>query len=224
MDKIYQLAIVFVLICNIGTMVAQKTSSHLMPARGIYDVYDYSFEYSSRVRKILFNGLTDRPEIRFQVMPSFTPENVLDIEHDRDSNRYYIIYHICEHMIWSNKNWEEVKVNKFKSGIDYESVKLIKSLFEVATAQTRYPERIINPDGTEMITLGADGTDYYFSVFISGHGIRSGTVWSPDKGSKMEKLVAIGDKLIELVKSEKEMVAVDIELQKSIEDLINELK
>ncbi|MDR2039342.1 MAG: hypothetical protein LBQ60_15570 [Bacteroidales bacterium] len=224
MNKIYQFVVVFVLMCNIETIDAQKTSNHLMPVGGNYDVYDYSFEYSSKVRKVLFNGLTDRPEIRFQVMPSFTPENVLDIEHDRDSNRYYIIYHICEQMIWSNKNWEKVKVNRFKSEIDHESVKLIKSLFETATAQTRYPERTFGPDGSEIITVGFDGENYYFSVFISGYGIRSGTVWSPTKGTKMEKLVAIGNKLIELAKSEKEMVTIDRDLRKSIENLINELK
>ena len=223
MKKIYQFAVILVLFCNNGTLEAQKTSSHLLPVKGIFGIYDYQFEYYSKVRKVLFNGLTDKPEIRFQVMPSFTPESVLDIE--RDGGKCYLIYHICDKMIWNNTSWEEVEVIKFKSEIDSESVRLIKSLFEIATAQVRYPERIINPDGLEAITVRVDGENYYFSTYINdGHGVRAGTVWSPKKGSKMEKLVMIGNKLIELAKSEKERVTFDTELKKSIENLIEELK
>ena len=40
----------------------------------------------------------------------------------------------------------------------------------------------------------------------------------------MGKLVAIGDKLIELAKSEKEIVKIDEDLRKEIETLIAELE
>ena len=222
MKKIYQIAVILVLFCNNGTLEAQITSSHLMPVNGIFGIYDSQFEYYSKVRKVLFNGLTNKPEIRFLVMPAFTPENVLDIE--CVGGKCYIIYHICEKNIGRNTNWEKVKVIKFKSEIDSESVRLIKSLFEIATAQVRYPDRIINQDGWETITIGFDGVNYYFSTFIDAHGVRMGMVWSPNKGSKMERLVMIGDKLIELVKSEKKRVTFDAELRKSIENLIEELK
>ena len=224
MNKIYQLTVILVLLCNNGIVKAQQTSNHLMPVDGILGSYNYKFEYYLKIRKALFNGLTDNPEIRFLVMPTFSPEYVLDIEHDRGRNKYFIIYHICEENIWYDENWEFLKVIKFKSEIDYESVKLIKSLFEIATSQVRYPERKINPDGSEILSIGLDGENYYFSVFIVGHGIRSGMVWTPNKGSKMEKLVTIGNMLIELVKTEKARVTLDTELKKSIENLIEELK
>ena len=84
----------------LGILKAQTYKEHLEPLGTIYDIYNYQFEYYSVVRKVLFNGLTDIPIIRFQVMPSFTPENVLDIEYNREKNKYFIVYHICDKMIW----------------------------------------------------------------------------------------------------------------------------
>jgi len=208
MNKIYQF-IVLILLCIAGIAKAQKSEDHLLPVGGIYDIFDFEFEYYSRVRKVLFEGLTDTPEIRFQIMPSFTPESVLIIDDDS------IIYHICRQVIWRNENWKNVKVNKFKVEIDRKSVELIKSLFETAISQVRFPYEY---------EKGLDGENYYFSIFELGYGTKSGTVWSPDKGSKMEKLVDIGNQLIELVKSGKEKVKIDNELQKEIETLIKELK
>ena len=143
MSKMFRFVVTFILLCNIGIAKAQNRDDHLKPVSGIFAQYDYQFEYYSRVRKVLFSGLSDKPEIRFQVMPSFSPENVLDIEFDRDNNKYYITYHICEQMIWYNENWENVKVQKFKTEINRESVKLIKSLFSIAIAQVRFPPIVV---------------------------------------------------------------------------------
>lgn len=226
MNKIYQFTIILVLICNVGIINAQQTSNHLTPVKGGFEVNDSQFEYHSRVRNVLFNGLTELPEVRFLVIPSFTPENVLIIDYDRNIDKYYLIYHICEQNIWYNPKWEEVKINKYRKEIDHKSVKLIKSLFDIATSQVKYADmnKIIYPDGSMKVVVGVDGTNYFFSVFLNELGMRSGAVWSPDKGSKMDKLVKIGESLVTLTKSEKERVSIDTELQKSIENLVNELK
>ena len=203
--------ITLILLCNMGIAKAQdydEHNEHLNPVRGIYNISNSGIEHCLKVRKVLFNGLSDYPEIGFQVIPSFTPASVLQIEFD-GNNKYYIIYHIFEQM-----DFTKGEVNKFKIEIDKESVDLIKSLFSTAIAQVRYPKEEF---------LGYDGTNYYFSIKESGL-LKSGTVWSPNEKTKMGKLVAIGYKLIELAKSEKEVVKFDAKLQKEIEDLINELK
>jgi len=205
----------------IGIVNAQNRDDHLEPVGGIFDILGFQFEYYSKVRKVLLNGLSNSPEIRFQVLPSFSPENVLDIEFDRNNNKYYIVYHICEEMIWNNPEWEKVTVRKFKIEVDKESVKLIKTLFSKAIAQVRYPPTM---EEGELITMGSDGENYYFTVKEYGYGIKSGTVWSPYKGTKMEKLVDIGNKLINLAKYKKETVKFDEKLQQEIEELINLLK
>ena len=216
--------IIVTILCNVGYSEAQRNEDQLKPVDGIFGIFNFQYEYGSKVRKVLLNGLTDKPEIRFLVIPSFTPEIVLDIESKRDSNKYYIVHHICKAMIWSDTDWEKIKVVKYKSEIDKESVQLVKSLFEIATSKVKYPERIINSDGSEKFISGLDGVNYYFSIYLTGHGIRSGTVWSPNEESKMGKLVAIGNKMIELAKSGKEKVSFDTEFKKSIENLIIEFK
>lgn len=193
--------------------ITNAQSDHLSPLNDIFAIYKYQFEYYSKVRTILFNGLSDRPEIRFLIMPSFTPENVLDIEFDRKNNKYFIVHNICEKMIWSNENWNQSKVLTYKKGISKESVDLIKALFKIAISKTRYSD-----DGL----LGVDGENYQFS--INDYGIKTGHVWSPGKGSYMYRLVDIGLQLIELTKYNENPVRLSDKLIKEITDLSNDIK
>lgn len=213
MNKIISTVVFFILVCSFGLANAQEKGDHLEPVGGIWDLYNFQFEYYSKVRKVLFDGLSDSPEIRFQIMPSFTPENVLDIEFDRDTEKYFIVYHICETMIWYNEKWEKVKVEKYRTEIDKESVETIKVLFDIVISQTKFPEEE---------TIGLDGADYYFS--INKFGLKSGTVWSPSEGTKMRRLIQIGFSLIELAKSNKSIAGLDDKLKLEIESLTNELK
>ncbi len=115
MSRINRFLIILFLLCNVAENYGQDSEDHLEPVGSIYDIYDFQFAYYSKVRKVLFEGLTNFPEIRFQVMPSFTPENVLDIEYDTENGKYYLVYHICEKMIWYNEKWDEIKVDKYRS-------------------------------------------------------------------------------------------------------------
>lgn len=221
MNKIQRLIVALVLVFDIGVVNAQNKGDHLEPVGGIFDGSDFQFEYYSKVRKILFDGLTDRPEIRFQVIPSFTPENVLDIEFDREKDVYYMVYHIAEQNIWYKKQSENIEIERFRIVIDKESVKLIKSLFSNAIAQVRFTPLVVEAG---KIIVGTDGVDYYFTVNEHECRIKSGKVWSPKRGTKMDRLVAIGNKLIELAKSDARVVKFDDALQKEINELINELE
>jgi hypothetical protein len=221
MNKLYQYAITIILLCNIGITKAQNSDDHLEPVHGFFDSYNFSFEYYSNVRKVLLNGLSDRPDVRYLILPSFSPESVLDIELDRDNYKCFLIYHICEQKICYNKQWETVKVKKYKTEMDIKSAKLLISLFSMAIAQVRFPPPV---EKGGMVAIRHDGENYYFSVKEVGYGMKSGKVWSPEPGTKMNKLVTIGNKLIELAKSDTEIVIFSDELQKEIEELIEELK
>jgi len=189
-----------------------ELSDHLEPVDGIFNCYDFQVEYYSRVRKMLFENLTDRPEIRFLVMPSFTPENVLDIEYDRNNDKYFLVYHISEKMIWYNKDWDKTKIIEFRKDINKESVDLIKTLFKRAILQTKFYD-------SEL--LGLDGETYYFSYF--DNGLKTGSVWSPNGRTKMGRLVNIGSELIDLTKKDEKPVLIDGKLKQDILDLTNKL-
>ena len=212
-NKTYRFALLLTLLFNFSILNAQSYGDHLEPVGGIFDVYDFQFEYYSRVRKVLFEGLTDAPEIRFQVMPSFTAEHVLDIEVNRELDQYYLVFHSCEKMIWDNEEWEKVKVKKYRKAIDEKSVDLIRSLFDLAISQVKFPEEEI---------VGLDGTKYYFS--IRKYGMKSGVIWSPHEESKMSKLIDAGLGLITLAKSEHSSVKIEGALEQKIKNLIKEFE
>ena len=219
MAKKIILSAIICLLCT--TAFAQRNDDHLVPTCGVFDMWDWRLEYRSRVRETLFNGLSNRPIIRFLTLPSFDTERVVEINREQDS--LFIVYHVSEQQIWSNNHWRNVKVKRFRTEIDIESVNLIRSLFGIATSQVRFPETIIDESGMMSITVGFDGTTYYF-IFDCPSGRRSGTVWSPPEGSKMRRLVDIGYRLIDLAKSEQEKVRFDTEFQKEIQQLIDELR
>lgn len=207
MHKNKHLLIFFIIIGTFGNLRAQD---HLEPIRGVFDIYDYQFEYYLKVREILFEGLSDDPETRYLVMPSFTGENVLDISKD-NTDKYSIEYHVAEPSIWHSiqdkKKKVKVKVEKIKKEISTEDAQLITLLFKKAVANVKYPDKKI---------YGFDGVNYYFTAQN-----QSGQIWSPQSGSKMAKLVEIGNRIITFAKSNE--VELDKELVAKIKNLINEL-
>ncbi len=200
------LLIVIILSFSVEEINAQE--DHLEPVNSIFDIYDYQFEYYSKIRKVLFDGLSDTPEISFLVMASFIPETVLRIEKDRENDKFYIIYHRCNEMIWYNDNWSKVKVTKFRKEISADNVELVKNLFKKAISKVRYPEGEL---------FGTDGTNYYFSV--NDFGQKVGTIWSPKEGSNMRKLVEIGMNLIEFTKTRKNKNQINEKLSLDIKKL-----
>jgi hypothetical protein len=145
-------------------------------------------------------------------MPSFTPENVLDIQYDRETDQYYLVYHIGEQMIWKVQDWKSVEIIKYKKTIEKKSAELVKALFERAILQTRYADNEIP---------GTDGTNYYFS--INDFGTKTGMVWSPFEGSLMGRLVEVGKELIKLAKSSDESILFDTDFINAINKINNEL-
>lgn len=210
--KIIKLLVFFILsIISASKAIAQ--TDHLEPANSIFDIYNSDLKYYSNVTNILFNGLTDRLEVRFLILPSFTPESVLDIEHDEKNSKYYLIYHICETMVWDNKNLKEIKVNKYKREISASSVHLIIDLFETAIQKAEYPKNK---------NISVDGINYFFS--INSFELKTGKVCSPFPNTKMDRLVKIGDELINLAKKGNHPCNLDDKLRIEICNLTSELK
>ncbi len=187
-------------------------TDHLEPVNGLFDIYDYRFEYYSKVRKVLFNELSDSPEIRFLVMASFSPESVLSIEKDQEDDKYYIIYHRCNEMIWYNDNWDKIEVTKIKKEIAADNVEIIVKLFKKAIMTVKYPDDEL---------FGTDGTNYYFTV--NDFGQKTGTIWSPNEDSRMGRLVEVGMDLIRLAKTRKNNIQINEKMIKKIKQLTKEI-
>jgi len=206
--------ILIILLVGVSSNIySQGQGEYLEPTQNIFSLYDYQFEYYFKVRQKLLDGLSDSPEVRFLVIPSFTPEYVVDIEFDREQDKYFIKHNICKKSIWYNDNWEKIMVYKFKSELDETSALKIKELFELAIRQSKYPEDEI---------IGLDGANYYF--FVDSMGIKTATIWSPNEGTNMFELIEIANLLPELAKSNKGIVKLSENELERINQLIENIK
>ena len=192
--------------------LSAQINDHLEPVNGMLFDYDFQVEYHSKIRKILLKGLTDSPHLRFLTLPSFKPTYVLDIDKEFEPDRYFVTFHRSEKKIWYNKEWEKVKVKKYKSELSKKSAEILIELYKEAINQTKH----IKTD-----VIGFDGTNYFFSVF--DNGTKTGTVWAPSKNSRMGKLIEISNTVIELVEKGKKVIDFNSELTNRIESLLIKL-
>ena len=183
---------------------------HLEPVSGFYYTFDHQFEYYSKIRNILFKGLTDTPILRFVVVPSFTQEHVLDIE--GNDGKYYLVFQKVDKPIWGNNHPEAIELKTYRKEIAKESVDLVQKLFLSALEQTRYPER-----GTH----GNDGVNFFFSTW-GDFQLLSGTVWSPREGTKLRRLSDIGYDLISMTQADGKEVTLKPHVKEKIEKLMGE--
>lgn len=206
---------IFLIFGTCSKLMAQADYLELVEEKTFFGSL-YKPEYYYSIRSVLFDGLSVKPQIRYiNFFQMGYPVYVLDIEYDSNETKYFLILHTFSHrkpVPAINRHTEKIELHIYKKEISKESVDLIKELFQTAIKKAK-------PHNNRT---GLDGTDYYF--FINQNDkLHGGTVWSPDKKSKMGKLVKIGDQLMGLTRSKKEIVAFDVNLTKRIIDLINEI-
>lgn len=205
------LVILFGLLFFIQNINSQN--DNLEPVESIFDDFETRFEYYSQVRKILMDGMSQYPEARFLIIPSFSVEEVVAIE--KENEKYFIVHHKMEKSIWyTEKRKEKIKVQKKKVEISRLHALLYKNLFKQAIINRKYPDEE---------TMGNDGINYYFTV--ADGSLKTGTIWSPKLDSKMGRLTQIGYSLINLVKNaeEEKLVTPTTELVQKIKRLTTEL-
>jgi hypothetical protein len=214
MTKTWLFLLLLVVFLNLSDKVIAQ-DDNLKPVNGIFSEYDFQFDYYSSVRKILFRGFSDNPEVRITIIPSFIPESALDIELDKQTEKYFLLYHKANPSIWYSHGKKIINVDSVRIEIEYNSFLLIKRLFVIAINKVKY-------QSDSLRSAGFDGTNYYYSV--SDIGQRTGTIWSPSAGSKMSKLVEITDHLIQLMKSESDIIEFDAIFSGEIKDLTKKLE
>jgi hypothetical protein len=192
--------------------------AHPIPSTSILGCLDYQLIYYSAVRKIMYNELSAFPEIRFLVLPLSSPDQLLMIEKENDSDKYFMVYRIAEENIWKLVNNTESgkkipKISTFTSRveIDEADVYLLKLFFKTVIEHTYY-----NPDDA----VWGNNTAYFLQVNTGWYGNREGTIWSPVAGSIMDKFVHIVFDLIEIEKRSNSKAFLDSEFKGKIEDLI----
>lgn len=202
-----RLLLAFSLICSGFQLRAQD---HLEPTTFTLSEPQYKYEYYLKVRETLLNDPLYVPVVQLVILPSFGKEFIWQIQYDHESEKYYSVTITGNHSIWYNQYEEKPKKIKAivtSNSIDNKTGNLIKELFENAIKTTKHPENE---------RIGFDGTSYYFSTFFS-----TGTIWSPQKETKMHVLVDLCRKLVNHT-SENEELSED--LKTKVEQLIDDLE
>lgn len=169
---------------------------HLLPADGFFNLYTHEREYYPYIYKHLLKDLSDTPLARLITLPSFTPESVLSVESvGWNKEDYKLIYVIGRESIWYKKNKNTLEVTRYEEPLDTDLVGMIREIFKEVTAQVRY----LSDDSR---SVGLDGITYVFTTFVAGQGNRSGQVWSPDEGTKMNRLIEFTRVMIQLAQSD----------------------
>lgn len=159
---------------------------HLEPIHSLLDSPDYEQTYHTRLKeKLCFNLKTDF-KIRFLILPSFQPEQILISQYDGLTGQHSLVHRIVEKPIWQNANWEQLNIRENRKVITQAQLQSITTIFNTALYEVRYPRKKFGR---------LDGIYFYFST--NNYGIKSGKTWSPEKGTKMSKLVEFGYQLIE---------------------------
>ncbi|MDO7846827.1 hypothetical protein Q5H92_10700 [Hymenobacter sp. M29] len=157
---------------------------HLEPAPSYFDSYNFQHTYYQAVRDVLCAGLPDDPLARVFVRRSFEPEYVLSLE-EKD-RRYYLTYRVCRRSIWvglAEKNRRPVPVHSSRVPLRQPVALGVAQAFNAAIRQSRYPAA-----GSQS---GMDGTQYTFTAFQLGIGMRGGETWSPRPQTPMWALVEL---------------------------------
>ena len=187
------LALTFLTLVSVSSFGQED---HLVPTGDYFNLYNHERDYYPYIYKHLFKDLSDTPLARVLTLPSFSPENVLSVENvDKEKENYKVIYVIGKESIWYKKNRNALEVMRYEEPIDTTLVRIISRVFRQATAQVKYPSE-------DSYAIGLDGVTYVFTTFVAGHGNRSGEVWSPDEGTKMNQLVEFTQALIQLAQSD----------------------
>ena len=129
-------------------------AQNLEPNNSIFDIYNFQFEYYSKIRNNLFKDLSDNPIIRLVVTPSFSTEYIFQIEKDAN-NGYTAKVNVANKSIWYNKESKSIKVNQHIAKINNNDVNLL---------QAAYLGIIDKIHHTQKESFGLDGTTYYFSA------------------------------------------------------------
>lgn len=187
---------IFVFILLLGFQ--NSFSQNLEPNNSIFEIFDFQYEYYSKIRTELFEDLDYAPEVRLVVLPSFSPEYIFQIEKIKNNNHFLAILRFPEIKIYGTVEHGPVKnsINEYTSTIEKEDVEILKKVYLNSIRKAHYPIK----DG-----MGLDGTSYFLSAW--DYGLKSATIWSP-RDTINQTIISITEDLIEQLKKGKNKISI----------------
>jgi hypothetical protein len=204
----------FLLLCFFamfhGVAASQDASAaeqdRLKPAESFYDANAGILDSYYRVIKDhLISTGEGRFMSRFWMIPSFSKEYFMGTK--QEGEEFFLICREPEKHIWTDgvfysdsrrRNYSP-RIVEIKRSISKSDVRSLNLLIEVAVIGARFDQTIRSDKDCYPVTMGTDGTNYYFSTHFDWP--RTATVWSPRENSKTGELVAILEEVIGMAKN-----------------------
>jgi hypothetical protein len=177
-------------------------SQSLEPNKSIFEIFDFQFEYYSKLRTKLFKNLADNPKIRLVINESFSLESVFQIE--KSENGYVAKVNTVNKSVYYTKDLDSVSLIEFNSKINSSDVELLSKVYQKIIANTHHRY-------TNMI--GLDGGTYNFSVW--DFGLKSGVIWSPND-SVHKSVIDVTKILIKDISSNRKNVSLSSKNRKTL--------
>jgi hypothetical protein len=204
---------IILIIVIILPALANAQRDHLQPVPSIFDVRTEYLENYIQFREVLLKDLSSQPIARLIISPSFSPESVLEITYDYETERYILLYlKLSENFNYAKKK-KKIKTISIQKEIDKQSAELIRDLFIKFIDKSKYYVEDKFHKG------GSDGITYVFSAF-NANIIKSGKVWSPRENTNMSELVNVSSDIINYTENTNQNITLPINIKQKISDLI----
>jgi len=204
---------ILILTFVLTTILCFGQKQHLEPARDFKQYEGDLKDYYDNVFPLLYKGYSERPIARYTSMPSFSNEYSFSIETIEGKN--HVVSNRMSESYWYAKNRKKVELVSNKTELVNELYLKIVDLFKLLEEQTKMPVRDLN-----LITVRADGVNYYFATTNKNGQVKIGETWSPND-SLLGRLVKICDNIYSLGNGEN---ISQTETLKDIDKLLNDLK
>jgi hypothetical protein len=169
---------------------------YLLPAPEFEEGIKSESGYYGKVIHLLNSNFSSKTKVCYTVFPSFSPEYSLSIEKTKDSS-YVMILRTCSENYWYSENKGKVTISLKTIKINSQIAQLVTKLFSQALSQCKEHK----PNKNEILTIGFDGENYYFSELKQGKIVNVGKTWSP-RTYKMKELVSVCESLKDTDKTE----------------------
>lgn len=152
---------------------------YLEPVKGFSNDKGELGSYYRNVFSLLSKEFTPCPYARFSVLPSFAPEYAISIEARK--GKEYLLSNTLSQSCWQAEK-EKIKVITRTVAIGKPLYQSLGQLIQLVTSQ------IQDLDGSNS---GFDGCTYYFAAADKAGKISMGKTWTPERETRMERLVQI---------------------------------
>jgi hypothetical protein len=213
-----------------------SAQEHLVPD---VDAFADPDSYLLKARKVFIHAFDNGVVARVLVLPSFRKEFCIGVSAEGEAVEAFVLE--ASYSIWSTVlvddcqeeidtlvlngenvppellgslkafkkqavEFRTIKAMKRSRSIPRELCEEIKAVWEKVLLDVRHPKEDVN---------GLDGVSYHFSTFIKGRGDLSGQTWSPNEGSKMDRLTSLAETIGEYARGKVDLTMLKKKLEEA---------